>query len=179
MLAELEETLAGLDWDQARAAAADHVGLPAPLPPAALRRAMVDDRFCFVLLAFRGNLPRLGELVNHPGNVAYELPGDTPAAPTPAPRSTVALVAEAGRAMTRWASSGFRTVDDATHDRRWAACTACPELVEPPITLLYQVAVAKGDDRVCGACGCVAARKVRLVTERCPRGRWGEPAATS
>jgi hypothetical protein len=138
---------------------------------------MVDDRFCMVLLAFRGNPTRLGELVNHPDNVAYELPGD---AVTPAPRSTVALVAEAGRAVTRWASSGFRTVDEPVFEQRWAACTACPELIEPPETIVYRVAVAKvSDDRVCGACGCVAARKARLATERCPRGRWGEPATRS
>lgn len=185
MLVELEEKLTDLEWDQARAAAADYVGLPVPLPAAALRRAMIDDRFCFVLLAFRGNLPRLGELVNHPDNRAYELRGDDEApAPQPEGRSTAGLVIEAGKALNRWASSGFRTVDEQTYERRSAACSACPELTEPPVKWVYKVALAKAsDDRVCGACGCVASRKARLVTERCPRrdpgrpelSRWGEP----
>jgi hypothetical protein len=191
VLAELEERLDGLEWEQARAAAAEYVGLPGPLPAPALRRAMVEDTYCFVLLAFRGNQPRLRELVEHPGNRPYELPGDcAPGAVTvgtaTANRSTAGLAVEAGKALSRWAAAGFRTVDPETYERRTAACAACPELTEPPVTWVYKVAMAKADDdRVCGACGCVAFRKARLVSERCPRRdpadpgltRWGEPFA--
>lgn len=189
MLTELEERLTGLEWEEARMAAAELVGLPGPLPAAALRRAMVEDRYCFALLAFRGNQARLRELVTHPDNRAYELAEDTPPPTPPAPpppnRSTAGLAAEAGKALNRWAASGFRTVDSETYTRRLAACAACPELVDPPVRWLYKVAVVGADDdRVCGACGCVAARKARLVTEGCPRrdperiglSRWGEPS---
>ncbi|SDM01855.1 hypothetical protein [Nonomuraea jiangxiensis] len=186
MLTELEEKLDGLEWEQARVAAAEYVGLPGPLPAPALRRAMVEDRYCLVLLAFRGNLPRLKELVTHPDNRAYELPEDSAPAATTANRSTAGLVIEAGKALNRWAGAGFRTVDQETYERRTAACAGCPELIEPPVRWVYKVALATaGDDRVCGACGCVASRKARLATERCPRrdparpelSRWDEPFA--
>ncbi|MDP9696691.1 UNVERIFIED_ORG: hypothetical protein J2X79_004274 [Arthrobacter globiformis] len=190
MLRELEEQLTGLEWDQARSAAAEYVGLSEPLPAPVLRRALVDDRYCFVLLAFRGNQSRLQELMHHPDNQAYELTGDnalddgTEHLSPPRHQSTAALVIEAGKALNRWTSSGFRTVDEETYERRTAACAACPELIEPPIKWVYKVAIAGADDdRVCGACGCVASRKARLATEQCPRAdpgraglsRWGEP----
>lgn len=186
MPTELEEKLNGLEWEQARVVAAEYVGLPDPLPAPALRRAMVEDRYQLVLLAFRGNLPRLQELIDHPDNRAYELPGDSAPAAATASRSTAGLVIEAGKALNRWAASGFRTVDPETYERRTAACAGCPELTEPPVKWVYKVAMAKpSDDRVCGACGCVASRKARLVTEHCPRrdparpeqSRWGEPYA--
>lgn len=185
MLAELEEKLDGLDWEQARTAAAEYVGLPDPLPAPALRRAMVDDRYCLVLLSSRGNLPRLQELVGHPDNRPYELPEDSVPATTTAKRSTAGLVIEAGKALNRWAATGFRTADPETYERRTAACASCPELTEPPAKWVYKVTLA-GDDRVCGACGCVASRKARLATEHCPRrdparpelSRWGEPFTT-
>ncbi|MEV5043494.1 hypothetical protein AB0N20_02055 [Streptomyces griseoincarnatus] len=191
MLAELKKRLDGLEWEQARAAAAEYIGLPHPLPAPALRRAMVEDTYCFVLLAFRGNQQRLRELVDHPDNRPYELREDSAPATAgtqtaTANRSTAGLVVEAGKALNRWAAAGFRTVAPETYERRTAACAACPELTEPPVKWVYKVAMAKAsDDRVCGACGCVASRKARLVSERCPRRdpadpeltRWGEPFA--
>ena len=187
MLPELAEKLTGLDWEQARAAVAEVLGLPSPLPAAALRRAMVEDRYCFVLLAFRGNLPRLHDLVNDPRNRPYVLPGDgeTPAPrPQPGGHSTAGLMIKAGQALNRWAVAGFPTVDQETLERRFAACSACPELTEPPVKWVYKVTLATtSDERICNACGCVASRKARLLTERCPRpdpgrpelSRWGEP----
>jgi hypothetical protein len=184
VLTELEEQLDGLEWEQARVAAAEYVGLPGSLPAPALRRALVEDRYCRVLLAFRGNLPRLQGLVDHPDNRAYALPEDCAPAPVTTDSSTAGLVKEAGRALKDWAAAGFRTADPETYERRTAACAGCPELTEPPVKWVYKVALATAsDDRVCGACGCVASRKARLVTEHCPRrdparpdlSRWGEP----
>ena len=43
---------------------------------AALRRAMVEDRFCFAMFSRRGNRPRLEQLISDPQNRSYELAGD-------------------------------------------------------------------------------------------------------
>ncbi len=43
---------------------------------------------------------------------------------------------------------------------RWAACLGCSEL--------------NWKMRLCRACGCFVLAKLRIMAERCPRGRWRE-----
>ncbi|UPJ53426.1 hypothetical protein IVB30_20180 [Bradyrhizobium sp. 200] len=188
MLPFLSERLAGLDWGQAQSAMGDLLGLDEPLPAAALRRALVEDDYCVALFAQRGVPLRIGELVNDPGNDRFELPNDKkdPALPCSDARvhSTVELMVKGGKALGQWTLSGFETVDSATFERRFDACQRCPELSASPNKWIYKVALsAASDDRICGACGCIAIRKARLPTEHCPRtdseqpslSRWGEP----
>ncbi|GAA3218695.1 hypothetical protein [Actinocorallia longicatena] len=97
--------------------------------------------------------------------------------------STAQLLKRASVAMTRWSASGFTAVDEATRARRWAACEACPHLVDVEPTGLYRLSAAlRAPSQVCSACGCTAAAKVRLPSESCPvadpadpeRTRWGD-----
>jgi hypothetical protein len=185
MLPKLAEHVTGLEWEQAREAVGRVLGLATPVPAAALRRAMVEDAYCQALLAAPSNPARAQQLVNDPRNGPFTLPGDgvDAAGASTHSDSTSRLMIKAGAALTRWAASGFATVDQETFERRWGACTVCPELVEAPDSWVYKVTMSsKSDSRICGACGCVAIRKARVASERCPRpdparpglNRWGE-----
>ena len=54
---------------------------------------------------------------------------------------------------------------------------------QPPKWVYRWTSSKRGDPRICGACGCTAARKARLASESCPMRdpanpgltRWGEP----
>lgn len=49
-------------------------------------------------------------------------------------------------------------VDEATRRRRMMKCESCPHLLR--------------FSRQCGKCGCLVFLKVKLVTEKCPVGKW-------
>ena len=145
---------------------ADMLGLDEPVPQEVLARARSDDHFARYLLRSRGHPTILAMLLNAPENAAYR--EAQPSEPTP-DASNLTLMKKAGKATLKWAASGFRRVDDATLERRLAACRSCPHLKEPPDRLIYQVAlVSRSDPRVCSACGCVASRKAAFPAETCP-----------
>lgn len=101
-------------------------------------------------------------------------------------RSTASLVFQASRSLLRWAAGSFKTVDDEHHARRMAACGSCEHLRAPAGNLVHDLIRAIDPaSKVCGLCGCVAAKKARLPHESCPAAdphdptmtRWGEPHA--
>lgn len=98
--------------------------------------------------------------------------------------SSLQLAADASASLLRWATRAFIPVDEATFARRWSACESCNYLSKAPDRVVYKIATAlESDKRVCGRCGCVAARKARIPHESCPAAhpqdaaltRWGEP----
>lgn len=177
------------------------LGLDAPVAPAVFARAVNDPEYarnlilCREMPAFRDFL--LGQAAAPASPVASIAPVE-PAAPleTAAPVETamvpdhgaIDLAAKAVSSFWSWTKSGFATLDVDAITARFDACLACPHLAAAPDRLVYRLAGASGDadrHRVCGLCGCVAARKVRLPHERCPGAdpdhaglnRWGQPLA--
>jgi hypothetical protein len=169
---------------EAQAAFGEFLGLDGPVPAKVIRHAFADQYFRHNLILCRNRPELLRKLMQHPRNAEFE----EEAAPAPASpaalRGAAELTAKAGKALYSWARTGFALLDQEAFEARFAACEACDLLSEAPDTLLYRVTRSKrGDPRVCGACGCVAARKARLASESCPmpdpmdpaRTRWGEP----
>jgi hypothetical protein len=110
----------------------------------------------------------------------------TPSAPSSASSSGPALAARAAKALVRWSATGFTVVDDATLQRRRAACARCPHQIEATRhPTLYGLIADSEHPKVCGLCGCAIARKTKLTSEHCPAEdetrpgftRWGEPVA--
>lgn len=176
---------------EARAAFGDFLGLDAPVPAGALNRAFADQYYRHTLLLARNRPEMLRSLLDQPANAAFEDAGPLreaePASSTPvAPIafSNGQLAARAGKALFEWAKTGFAVLDQDAFEARFSACERCDRLSEPPETLAYALTRTKrSDPRVCGACGCTAARKARLASEQCPLTdpdnpaltRWGEP----
>jgi hypothetical protein len=70
------------------------------------------------------------------------------------PKPTLPQMAEHfGRAMVKWAGSGFKTVAKETYIVRRQICSDCI------------------DGRTCPHCGCQLWAKVALATEKCPEGK--------
>lgn len=67
------------------------------------------------------------------------------------------MIANFGASMAKWAASGFRTVPQATFERRLATCSTCEQW--------------DGARLRCRKCGCKQI-KLHLATERCPLGKW-------
>jgi hypothetical protein len=159
----------------------NYLGLEQPVSSAVLRRAQQDDRFALHLVMSRGSRDLVQLHLDDPRNERYA--GDDDDEPHAEiveeshDLSNLELVGGMAGAMFRWGRSGFRGLDEATAAARLETCQSCPHLVEAPDRLLYRVKmVKKSDQRVCRKCGCVAAAKVKVATERCPIGLWG-PAA--
>jgi hypothetical protein len=180
----------------------EFLGLGGPAPQEVVRRALADPGFEADLITSRGAPGFLRALFDHPRTRAYALPAveapapDPPAGEAPAgdpPATGGQLVAKAAGALLRWGRAGFATVDEATLARREDACLACPHLTDPQATVQRlggrrtageRVGTRTGG-KVCGKCGCVVSRKIRMTTEACPDvhpalaglTRWGEPVA--
>jgi hypothetical protein len=166
---------------------AEVLGLETPVPMAVLLRAIEDPGFATDLITCRNSPHFLAALFDDKRTLAYAPETQTEAAPL----SALALSSKAAGAFTRWGKAGFSTVDAETLERRESACLACPNLKEPESLLQKMVPVAKTSDTlgarlgrsVCGLCGCVATKKIRLPTESCPGAhptltnlsRWREP----
>jgi hypothetical protein len=170
---------------EAQAAFGEFLGLDGPVPAKVIRHAFADQYFRHNLILCRNRPELLWKLMQHPRNAEFEeQAAPASASPAAASRGAPELAAKAGKALYTWAMSGFALLEQEAFEARFAACEACDLLSEAPDTLLYRVTRSKrGDPRVCGACGCVAARKARLASESCPmpdrtdptRTRWGEP----
>lgn len=146
-----------------------YLGLREPVSPAVFRRAQQDNRFALHLVMSRGNDRLLRLHLDDPRNQQYRMDGDENAI------SNLKLAGRLGAALFRWGQKGFRTLDEAVMKARLDICQSCPNLIEPPNKLIYKVKLVKASDpRICQKCGCVASAKVKVPTERCPIGLWGE-----
>ncbi len=160
------------------------LGLDGPVSQAAFNRAANDSDYARKLIicretpAFRDFL--LAEAEGWTSSPDAAVPG----------HSAVQLAAKAATSFWGWARSGFATLDPGEYEARFAACLACPNLVAAPDRLVYRLAGAQGEadrHRVCGLCGCVAARKAGYPHEHCPGpdpartgfNRWGQPLASA
>lgn len=159
------------------------LGIGEAVPENALRAAVDNPVYARHLMGSRGSTEVVRQLLRNPPPPSAEAPADG-GAPEAEAHSAGALAGRAVAALGRWAAAGFRKVDEPMLQRRLDACAACPHLSAPPQGALYQLAALGADDpRVCGACGCVAARKARFPGEACPAphptlsglNRWGEP----
>ncbi len=162
------------------------LGLDAPVAPAVFARAVNDPEYARNLMlcrekpAFRDFLLAQADAWGPPA---------APVEPVMVPdHGAIDLAAKAVSSFWSWTKSGFATLDADAITARFDACLACPHLAAAPDRLVYRLAGASGDadrHRVCGLCGCVAARKVRLPHERCPGAdphhaglnRWGQQMA--
>lgn len=173
---------------EAQTAFGAFLGLDAPIPAPVLRHAFADQYFRHNLILNRNRPEILQRLLQHPRNAEFadaEDEAESGAAPAaPRARSTTELAAKAGKALYAWAKTGFAILDQEAFEARFSACERCDLLSAAPDNWLYGLANSKrGDPRVCGACGCTAARKARLASESCPMPdpadpaltRWGEP----
>lgn len=162
------------------------LGRPAPMP--VLLRAIEDPGFATDLITCRSAPAFLTVLFDDPRTRAYER--ETSVAEKSAPE----LAGKAAAALTRWARAGFSTVALEVLERRENACLSCPHLKDPQSLLQKMVPVGQVSNevgsrlgrKICGECGCVATKKMRLPTEHCPSehpvhaglSRWGEPMVT-
>lgn len=178
MIKEIKDITEAGTWDEMRHRLGAFLGAKEAVPSAMLNRAMHDDKFAYYLLTCRNQPQFLKALENDPRNKEFE-----PAVANEE-KSNVQLVAGAAKAMLRWSKSGFTQIEKDVYEQRFAACLRCPHLSEPPDKMVYKLASNDTTDRrVCGACGCVASRKTKLPTEKCPVAdpenpavnRWGQP----
>lgn len=178
MIQEIKEITEAGTWDEMRQQLGAYLGIKDPVPSAMLNRAMNDDKFAYYLLTCRNQPKFLEALQADPRNKEFE-----PAVAN-GEKSTVQLATTAAKAMLRWSKSGFTQVEKDVYEQRFAACLRCPHLSEPPDKMVYKLTSGDATDRrVCNACGCVASRKTKLPTERCPEpdpenpavNRWGQP----
>jgi hypothetical protein len=185
MIDELLDIKEGESVDELRGRLARVLGREEPVPLGAFLRATEDPSYCSYLLTSRGAPGFLEPLLNDPANARY-----VPAEAAPAAHSNAALAGRAAKALVNWGRAGFSVADEATIERREAACLACPHLSEPA-TKLQKVLPAKAvadragrrtGAKVCNQCGCQVAKKIRVPTEQCPAddparagvSRWGE-----
>lgn len=176
-------------FEDARASLGAMLGLAGPAPTEVTRRALVDTKYAMYLMMTRDSPSLRDKLLHHPENRLYQETSPEPAAAIAAPAGVAEVSAKAAGALAKWALAGFKTADSETAARRWQACEACENLVDPPPNLLYSTIklIAGKDSKICAACGCVARKKVVLFTESCPVAdperpgltRWGEPMPSS
>jgi hypothetical protein len=86
------------------------------------------------------------------------------------------LLARAGGALARWATSGFSRVGADEYNRRLSICRTCEHLTSPPTnSVVYRLVGTPTETKsVCGLCGCDVRKKAWLATERCPDATFGE-----
>ena len=66
------------------------------------------------------------------------------------------LAKNIGTAAVNFAKSGFKIADDKLFEARLTVCNTCPHRVEGR----------------CSLCGCFIVPKAKLLSEKCPDGRW-------
>ena len=170
MIQELEHITRDASWDTMRQRLGEYLGI-GEVPASVLNRAISDDKFAFYLLSCRNQPAFLQALIDDKNTAGYEPVQQAHE------HSTVQLASRATKAMIRWSKSGFTRVEPEVYEQRFNACLQCPHLVEPPDKMIYKMVGGRmQDNRVCGACGCNAARKARIPTEQCPVADPGNPA---
>ncbi|EDX85025.1 hypothetical protein S7335_2724 [Synechococcus sp. PCC 7335] len=184
----LESTYAAETIGEARDRLGKVLEIDGPAATSVTLRVLADSSFAEKLVAVRKFPQWRDQILADPTNAAFEpmdQPGEDQGNARPV-ASTVALVKKSSVALLRWGAAGFKKTDPVTAKKRRAACLNCDQLVDSPNSFPYQVAqqvFAGSDQRICAACGCVAAKKVLMATEACPLKdpedptltRWGEP----
>jgi hypothetical protein len=156
------------------------LGLDQAVPERVLVAALENTVYMRRLMASSNNIPALYDLINNP-----------PVSNSRKSYSNTELVSKAGKALLRWAVSGFSTIAKEQLKTREDACLSCPNLVDPVSALQrFSAPSSVGEEvgsrcgnMICSSCGCVVRNKIRLVTESCPEhiagnsaiNRWGEP----
>jgi hypothetical protein len=167
-------------WASRARSLADKLGLSAPVAPEVLHHLAQDPNYGVNLLIARGNEPVLRALL-----------GRSPARGS-APFDEDAALAKVDEALEDIDAVSAICADADTVARREQACLACPDLVGTPqqlkrLAVRIEQAQPPGwtaHDLHCLACGCQLGRKLRWLTQHCPRPhaeqpgltRWGEVA---
>jgi hypothetical protein len=143
------------------------LGLTHGVAPAVFRRAQNDNRYALHLIRSRQSPDLLKMHLNDPRNHPYRRQQDAKVF------SNLDLIKKAAVSMINWSRKGFVAIDDQIVKKRLDRCRHCSQLVDPPDRLIYKVKLKQhAEPRVCGLCGCVAARKIKIATESCPIGIW-------
>lgn len=154
------------------------LGLDYPVSIKALEAAVQDQDYARNLLNCKNSPVFLEQLLKNPPETGKSFQVE---------KSNLELFEKAGRALLKWAGTGFTTVDKVVLERREQACLSCPNLKDPPDKLLYKLTAAVlKEKRICGLCGCNVHNKMQLPTESCPGihpddptiTRWGEPVVS-
>jgi hypothetical protein len=152
------------------------LGLDRAVSVEVLEAALRDETYAHHLLASRRSPSMLKYLLAHPPKQKSSVAEN--------PRfSNIDLAKRAAKALLRWGAVGFSVVDQTTLERRRAACSSCPHLIDPPDMLVYELAGIGEEQKICGLCGCSVRKKMKVPTESCPdhhpemtgMNRWGEP----
>ncbi|MBE9062629.1 hypothetical protein [cf. Phormidesmis sp. LEGE 11477] len=185
----LESTYAAETIGEARERLGEVLGLDGAATTAVTLRVLAEAKFAEKLVAVRKFPDWRDRLLADPTNSAFEpmdQPADEQAGNARPAKSTVELVKKSSVALLRWGAAGFQKTDPVIVEKRRSACLSCDQLVDSPNSFPYQFAqrvFAGSDQRICAACGCVAAKKILMATEVCPLAdpedltltRWGEP----
>lgn len=168
------------DIKEARLAFGHLLGLDSPVSEDVLVTAIEDEDYARNLLLSRRD-PQLLSMLLQQHEAA--VPDDQTAQHTGHHYSSLELIGKATKALIGWGMTGFATVEDAVYHKRLSACEGCDQLEQPADKLIYKISLKKGEDkRTCKECGCVVARKARLINDTCPMpdaanpglNRWGE-----
>ena len=185
----LESTYASETIGEARNRLGEVLEIDGPATTAVTLRVLADSTFAEKLVAVRKFPQWRDQILADPTNSAF-VPMDQPAEEKVGNarpvKSTVELVKKSSVALLRWGAAGFQKTDPVVAQKRRDACLGCDQLVDAPGSFPYQVVqkvFAGSDQRICAACGCVAAKKILMATESCPLAdsedptltRWGEP----
>ena len=158
------------------------LGLGETVSDRAYFRAVNDRTYLHNLLCSRGT-PLLETLLNDTGDY-FSDKQPINHKNTKVNRSPDKLLLRFAKSMIKWGKSGFAKVDEATYNRRLAACSTCNLLSSVPNQFLYKLVKNKhGHSGICASCGCIVSKKALIATDTCPEkhpgkpgiNRWGEP----
>jgi len=162
------------------------LGVTESLPNAVVASAAVDPLYFHHLLTCRDAPKLLAIMLKSPPR------SNTTATTDKTNLTNVNLSKKAIKSFWKWAKTGFSFVEKERYEARLKTCYSCPNCTTPTEAILYKLlAVSKTDaneNKICGLCGCLVARKAMLPSESCPDThpfnstltRWGEqlePAA--
>ncbi|HEY6391849.1 MAG TPA: hypothetical protein VIX89_11260, partial [Bryobacteraceae bacterium] len=157
----LEQLKQATTWQEMQSSLGQYLGMDGPAPLAVVRRTQQDEQFRHYLITCRNQPQMLRFLLADPRNDNFKLAVETE-------HSTPELVAKLGKTLFAWGKAGLTRVSEEVFERRFSACRECDRLMDPPDKTVYRLVTMSGDQRICGACGCMASRKARLPHESCP-----------
>jgi len=134
------------------------LGLSEPVSQKILLAAFQNTTYAHNLLACREDSELLGHLLKNPPKVT--LPEEEKII------TNVEILKKLTKSLVQWGKTGFSTVSQETFLKRFNACLSCPNLKDPPKSVLYKVIGDK--EKICNLCGCAVSKKARLTSESCP-----------